>query len=67
MSKTYRHQDRYNYLHENKEVPKNRLYKLLNWFNRINFWDWDSVGNSAADSCAYVFFQCGDRAIAGYF
>ena len=28
MSKTYRHQDRYNYLHENKEVPKNRLYKL---------------------------------------
>ena len=41
MGKTYRHQDRYNYLHENKEVPKNRLYKLLNWFNRINFWDWD--------------------------
>ena len=41
MSKTYRHQDRYNYLHGNKEVPKNRLYKLLNWFTRINFWDWD--------------------------
>lgn len=41
MSKTYRHQDRYNYLHGNKEVPKDRLYKLLNWFRRINFWDWD--------------------------
>ena len=41
MSTTYRHQDRYNYLHDKKDVPKNRLYKLLNWFNRINFWDWD--------------------------
>ena len=41
MSRTYRYQDRYNYFHRNKEVPKNRLYKLLNWFNRINFWDWD--------------------------
>ena len=41
MSKTYKHQDRYDYLHDNKKVPKNRLYKLLNWFNRINFWDWD--------------------------
>ena len=41
MSKTYKHQDRYDYLHGNKEVPNDRLYKLLNWFKRINFWDWD--------------------------
>lgn len=41
MSKTRRHQDKYNYLHDNGHVPKDRLRKLLHWFDRINFWDWD--------------------------
>lgn len=41
MGKTTKEQDRYDYLHDNKDVPKGRLRKLLNWFNRINFWDWD--------------------------
>lgn len=41
MSKTFKHQDQYNYLHDNKEVPQNRLRKLLRYFSRLNFWDWD--------------------------
>ena len=41
MSKTYKHQDQYDYLHNNKEQPESRLRKLINYFNRINFWDFD--------------------------
>lgn len=41
MSRTTRHQDKYDYLHDNKQVPKERLRKLLHWFDRLNFWDWD--------------------------
>ena len=41
MSKTYRHQDRYDYLHDNRELPSGSLRRLLHWFDRINFWDWD--------------------------
>lgn len=41
MSKTYKHQDTYDYLHGNKTVPNIRLLKILRFFNRINFWDWD--------------------------
>lgn len=41
MGKTYKHQDTYDYLHDNKEIPTNRLMKLLHYFNRLNFWDWD--------------------------
>lgn len=41
MGKTYKHQDQYDYLHDNKELPESRLRKLLNYFNRINFWDFD--------------------------
>ena len=41
MSKTFKHQDTYNYINNNKELPKNRLIKLLRYFNRCNFWDWD--------------------------
>ena len=41
MSRTIKHQDKFDYLHDNKEIPSNRLYKLKNWFNRINFWNWD--------------------------
>ena len=41
MGKTYKHQDQYDYLHDNKELPESRLRKLLNYFNRINFWDFE--------------------------
>lgn len=41
MGKTYKHQNRYDYLNNNRELPKESLRKLLNWFRRINFWDWD--------------------------
>lgn len=41
MTRTHRHQDRYNYLHGNKPIPKARLHNLRNWFKRVNFWDWD--------------------------
>ena len=41
MARTYKHQIRYDYLHDNKIVSGHKLHKLLNWFNRINFWDWD--------------------------
>ena len=41
MSKTFKHQDTYDYLHENKELPYPRLMKLLRYFSRLNFWDWD--------------------------
>lgn len=41
MSKTYKHQDTYDYINENKKLPKNRLRKLLHYFDRLNFWDWD--------------------------
>lgn len=41
MSKTYKHQDTYNYINNNKSIPKVRLRKLLHYFDRINFWDWD--------------------------
>ena len=41
MSKTYKHQDRYEYLHGNRELQSDSIRRLLHWFNRINFWDWD--------------------------
>ena len=41
MGKTYKHQDQYDYLHDNKELSESRLRKLLNYFNRINFYDFD--------------------------
>ena len=41
MGKTFKEQDAYDYLHDNKEVPKNRLWKIIRFFNRVNFWDWD--------------------------
>lgn len=41
MSKTFKHQDTYDYLHRNKTLPKGRLHKLLQYFSRVNFWDWD--------------------------
>ena len=41
MSKTRREQDVYDYMHDNKILPNKRLVKLLRYFNRCNFWDWD--------------------------
>ena len=41
MAKTYKHQNRWNYLNDNRKLSNKDLFKLLNWFNRINFWDWD--------------------------
>lgn len=41
MTKTYKHQDTFDYLHGNKEIPKDRLRKLLHYFKRVNLWDWD--------------------------
>ena len=39
MARTYKHQIRYDYFHDNKVISGYKLHKLLNWFNRINFWD----------------------------
>lgn len=41
MSKTYKHQDEYDWMHNDKYIPTKRLYKLIKYFNRCNFWDWD--------------------------
>lgn len=41
MGKTRKHQDTYNYLHDNGSLPPKRLRKLVKYFNRLNFWDWD--------------------------
>lgn len=41
MSKTYKHQDTYDYLNDNKKLSPKRLKKLIKYFNRLNFWDWD--------------------------
>ena len=42
MSKTYRHQDEYNWMHDrDRTIPTKRLFKLLNFFSRCNFWDPD--------------------------
>lgn len=41
MSNTYKHQDTFDFIHKNKEIPKGRLRKLLRYFDRVNFWDWD--------------------------
>ena len=41
MSKTYKHQDTFDYLNDNKELKLDRKIKLLKYFNRVNFWDWD--------------------------
>lgn len=41
MSKTFKHQDTFDYLHDNRKLPKRRLSKLLHYFDRVNFWDWD--------------------------
>lgn len=41
MSKTYKHQNTYDYLHDNRVLPRKSLYKVLHWFDRLNFWDWD--------------------------
>lgn len=41
MGRTRKHQDTYDYLHDNKKMSTDRLRKLLKFFNRENFWDWD--------------------------
>lgn len=41
MSNTYKHQDTYDYLHDNKKLTSKRRRKLLRYFDRCNFWDWD--------------------------
>lgn len=41
MSRTNKHQDQYDYLNGSKELPMDRKIKLMRYFNRINFWDWD--------------------------
>lgn len=41
MSRTFKHQDTYDYIHENKSIPRKRLLKLLKYFDRCNWWDWD--------------------------
>lgn len=41
MGKTFKHQDTYDYLNDNKKLPHNRLIKVLRLFRRCNFWDWD--------------------------
>ena len=41
MSRTNKHQDQYDYLNGNKELSKERKVKLLRYFDRLNFWDWD--------------------------
>lgn len=40
MSKTFKHQDLYDYYHD-KKLPWKKLVKLYNFFSRINFWDPD--------------------------
>ena len=41
MARTYKHQIRYDYLHDNKIISGHKLHKLLNWIARINFSDCD--------------------------
>lgn len=40
MGKTYKHQDEYDWMHD-KHLPRKRLIKLLKYFSRCNFWEWD--------------------------
>ena len=40
MSKTYKHQATYDYLHGNKNVGK-YLHGILRYFNRCNWPKWD--------------------------
>ena len=40
MSKTYKHQATYDYLHGNKNVGK-YLRRILRYFNRCNWRKWD--------------------------
>lgn len=42
MSKTYKHQATYNYLHGNKNVGK-YLRGILRYFNRCNWPKWDGA------------------------
>lgn len=39
MGRTYKHQDTYDYLHDNKRLSLDRLRKLLHYFDRVNFFD----------------------------
>lgn len=41
MSKTFKHQDQFDYVNSNKTLHGDRLMKLLRYFHRVNFWDWD--------------------------
>lgn len=41
MSKTYKHQATYNYLHKNKIIKKKLLYGVLRFLNRIYFNKYD--------------------------
>ena len=41
MSKTYKHQATYDYLHDTKEVKGGLLYGVKRYINRLNFPRWD--------------------------
>jgi hypothetical protein len=41
MSKTYKHQSTYNYIHDNGTVKGRLLRGVKSYFNRLNFSRWD--------------------------
>lgn len=41
MSKTYKHQATYDYLHDNKDIKGKLLLGVKRYFNRLNFPKWN--------------------------
>lgn len=39
MSRTFKHQDEFNYTKNKGKIPRNRLENLLHHFSKLNFFD----------------------------